>query len=457
MSCETLTAHASVHLDEAAGSDPRRLITGSPMTTRQMLAVAVCTLLSALDGFDILSISYASPAIAREWGIGRGVLGIVLSMELVGMAVGAVTLGQFADRIGRRANALWSLAIMGVGMLACSRVASVSELMLARLLTGLGIGGMVATASTLVSEYASSKARATCMGLFSAGYCAGAIFGGLLATAILGDGSWRNVFLVGVGMSVIAFPLVAMLPEPVGALLLKRRADTLGRINRSLRALGYPQITQLPPQEPERAGSNFGALFSRTMAPVTILLTLTYLLHLMTGYFVVKWVPKIVADLGYSAADAAGVLVWVSVGGLVGTLLQSLLSVWLPLRPLVIVSLLISAAMVVYFGQPHASLAVISWITGMCYLCSSFGMSAIYGLVSGSFPTRFRGSGIGFVMGVGRGGAALSPALAGYLFQLGLGQAGVATLMAGSSALAAGLVMALARLRPAAADVGEPG
>ena len=72
------------------------------MSAVQIIAVVMCVLLNALDGFDVLSISFASPGIASEWGIERGALGVVLSMELIGMAVGSLVIGPFADRFGRR-------------------------------------------------------------------------------------------------------------------------------------------------------------------------------------------------------------------------------------------------------------------------------------------------------------------------------------------------------------------
>ena len=67
---------------------PREILDEEPMRAMQITAVAICVLLNALDGFDVLSISFAAPGIASEWGIDRGLLGIVLSMELIGMALG---------------------------------------------------------------------------------------------------------------------------------------------------------------------------------------------------------------------------------------------------------------------------------------------------------------------------------------------------------------------------------
>ena len=81
--------------------DPRATISAAPMSALQVIAVAITIGLNALDGFDVLSIAFASPGIAAEWHIDRGALGIVLSMELIGMAIGSVLLGMVADKIGQ--------------------------------------------------------------------------------------------------------------------------------------------------------------------------------------------------------------------------------------------------------------------------------------------------------------------------------------------------------------------
>jgi len=97
-------------------TDPRETLASAPMSTLQTLAVAITVGLTALDGFDVLSISFASPGIATEWGIDRAALGIVLSMELIGMALGSIVLGGVADRIGRRPTMLGCLVLMTAGM-----------------------------------------------------------------------------------------------------------------------------------------------------------------------------------------------------------------------------------------------------------------------------------------------------------------------------------------------------
>ena len=92
------------------------------MSTLQVLVVGITVALNALDGFDVLSISFASPGIATEWGIDRAALGIVLSMELIGMAFGSILLGGVADTIGRSPTVLGCLVVMATGMLMATTV-----------------------------------------------------------------------------------------------------------------------------------------------------------------------------------------------------------------------------------------------------------------------------------------------------------------------------------------------
>lgn len=429
---------------EAIAADPRRMLASAPMVARQTLAVAVCVLLNALDGFDVLSISSASPGIAREWGIDRAALGVVLSMELIGMAVGSVLLGQVADRIGRKTTALGCLIVMALGMLSTTQVTSIEMLAVTRLVTGLGIGGMLATTNALVAEYSNDKWRGAAVAIMAAGYPMGAIAGGAIASQLLATGGWRDVFWLGAAMTALCIPLIPwLLTEPVSSLLQRRKGDTLVQVNRSMSALGHPTVAVLPPIEPDAPRAGLGALFARGMAPITVLLTTAYFLHIMTFYFILKWVPKIVVDMGFSPSSAGGVLVWANVGGLIGGLLFSALSLRFALRGLLVASMLGSTVMVAVFGLGQADLAGLSWAAAAGGFCTNAGVVGIYALVASSFPTANRAGGTGFVIGVGRGGAALGPVVGGLLFQAGYSLPIVAGIMACGSLIAAAALLAL--------------
>ena len=189
------------------GVDPRQRIETGAMHWRQMVAIALCVLLNALDGFDVLAISFAAPGIAAEWQVDRAALGVVLSMELFGMAAGSVLLGRVADRIGRRPVILACLAIMAAGMALAPLVGGIVTLSLVRLVTGLGIGGMLATTNAMVAEQANARSRSLAVTIMAAGYPLGAIVGGTIASALLAGGGWRDVFVFGAIVSAAFLPL----------------------------------------------------------------------------------------------------------------------------------------------------------------------------------------------------------------------------------------------------------
>lgn len=426
--------------------DPRTIIARQRMRLRQLLAIAACVALNALDGFDVLSISFASPGIAQEWGIDRAALGIVLSMELIGMAAGSMALGPLADRVGRRPTALLCLVLMATGMAATAHVGSIEQLAAFRFATGIGIGGMLACTNAMVAEYANDRWRGAAVAIMASGYPMGAIAGGAFATSLLVDGTWRDVFTFGAISSAALIPVLYLLtPESVGFLMQRqRRDDTLGKVNRALVGLGHKRVEALPPPvaaAPRDTG--FGRLFANDMRRTTLLLAAAYFSHVMTFYFILKWVPKIVVDMGYAPSAAGGVLVYANVGGLTGALILSALTLRLPLRAIMATTLALSAAMVVWFGQGQSDLAGLSFAAAAAGFFTNAGMVGFYALIAASYPTEARGAGTGFVIGVGRGGAALGPVIAGFLFAGGMGLGGVAVAMGLGSLVAAAAILGL--------------
>src|SRR5215813_53820 len=131
-------------------SDPRQIIDLSPMTVAQITVVVLTVLLNAMDGFDILSIAFASPGISADWDVDRAALGIVLSMELIGMGIGSVFLGGVADKLGRRPTLMGCLFVMATGMLGATTATNPVALSIWRIITGLGIGGMLSATNAVV-------------------------------------------------------------------------------------------------------------------------------------------------------------------------------------------------------------------------------------------------------------------------------------------------------------------
>ena len=174
-----------------------------------------------------------------------------------------------------------------------------------------------------------------------------------------------------------------------------------------------------------------------------MIVTLAYFFHITTFYFIVKWIPKIVVDMGFAQSTAAGVLVWTNVGGATGGAVFGLLTLRFGLKPLTIVLLVLSTIMVTLFGRSPADLERLSLICAAAGFCTNAGIVGLYAIIARVFPTQVRAFGTGFTVGVGRGGSVLAPIIAGYLFEFGYSLSTVALTMASGSLLAAGVLLML--------------
>ena len=422
------------------------LLAAGPMRRLQIVVVALCIALNALDGFDVLAISFAAPGIAAEWGITRATLGVVLSMELFGMAVGSVLIGNVADRIGRRPTILACLVVMATGMFLAAVARDITMLSVTRLLTGVGIGGMISSTSALVAEFSNDRRRGLNVALNIAGYSTGAILGGTVASALLAaTGDWRTVFVLGGGMTAVFLPIVfLLLPESIESLLARRPPDALERINRILAKLGRESLQALP-RSVNAAKPSIASLFSHGYARITVLLTVAYFTQIMAFYYIQKWIPKIVVDLGFEPAAAGSVLVSANIGNLAGAIVIGLASQRFRLRPLLIGAMLAGFAAITVFGlgfQNVVQLSVVAMIAGFFVNASVVGL---YPVMAQIYPAAFRASGIGFVIGVGRGGSALGPIVAGALFTGGAGLLVVSIVMGAGALVAATMLLLLSR------------
>jgi benzoate transport len=428
-------------------NDPRTLLAAAPMHRLQIAVVALCIALNALDGFDVLAISFAAPGIADEWGVDKAMLGVVLSMELFGMAAGSVLIGNVADRIGRRPTILGCLCVMALGMFAATRADDVTTLSAVRFFTGIGIGGMLSSTSAMVAEFSNDRRRGLNVALNIAGYSVGAILGGLLAAHLLAvTGDWRSVFMLGAIATASMIPLVLLfLPESLDSLIARRPARALARVNQTLARLRLPAVTELPALPDQVVRPSIASLFSNRFARVTILLTTAYFAQILLFYYVQKWIPKIVVDLGFDAAQAGRVLVAANIGNLLGALAIAIASQYFKLRPLVATAMLAGFVAIGAFGLAGADLARLSITAALAAFFINAGVVGMYPIFAQTYPAALRASGTGFVIGVGRGGSALGPVIAGALFASGSSLLLVSLAMGFGGLIAAAMILLLPR------------
>lgn len=418
---------------------PSELVNEAPLRRSQILVVLVCAILNALDGFDILSISFAAPGIAQDWSITRAQLGVALSAEIVGMALGSVVFGWLADSIGRRPTALICLFIMTTGMLLASSATGIAELGLCRLYTGCGIGGTLAVTNALVAEHTNVRVRTLAITIMTAGFPVGAILGGIVAGGLLQRYDWHSIFIFGAAINALMIPVAWLtLRESVAFLEKARPKNALQRINDSLGRMGIGAIDQLPPPSARPVKSGIAPLFSPDLLQRTFLLTLSYFSHTVTFYFMLKWVPKIVVDMGFHPSSAANVLVFASAGGLVGAISIGMLSKYFKVESLLVGALVLAGIMIMVLGRSPEDLVVLSGIVAVAGFFANAAVSALFAVLAKFYPSDVRARGTGFAIGIGRIGGAIGPVIAGYLFTEGFSLSAVASFMAAGSLVAAG-------------------
>ena len=395
-------------------------------------------------------------------------LGFVLSMELIGMAFGSIFLGSLADKIGRRPTVLGCLVVMatrhvhghdvdrrsrwarhaGLCTIRLRPGRAPGRLAVWRIITGLGIGGMLAAINAVAAEFSNTKRRNLNVAIMSIGYPVGAALGGFITSAGLESRNWRSVFYFGASVTVVMIPIGLLPHARVGALARAQAARGRARQNQ-------PDAQALRPSRRSRrcrpcrrmsASGRVEDLFRPPLLTVTILATMAYFFHITTFYYIVKWVPTLVVGMGFAPSSAGYVLSWLNVGGATGGTVLGLLSQRFSVKALTITVMLLSTIAVTAFGRSPAGSDAAALI---CMVAGFFTNAAITGHVRDfrqAFPTHVRASGTGFAVGVGRGGSVLAPIIGGFLLAANLPLSTVAMIMACGSLIAAGLI-AFLRLR----------
>jgi MFS family permease len=252
------------------------------------------------------------------------------------------------------------------------------------------------------------------------GYPVGAVAGGSIAAVLLKQGDWRAVFWFGAAATACYIPLVYFLvPESIEWLCQRQPAKALADVNRALARMGHAAVDALPAVSAKVRNLSAADLFSPQLLRITLLMSFAYFLHIISFYFIVKWVPKIVVDLGYTQSAAAGVLVWLNVGGATGGAVLGLLSLRFGLKPLTMSVLVMSTVMLAVFGHGQADLAHLTLVCACAGFFTNAGIVGLYGILAQAFPTNLRASGTGFAVGSGRAGSVLAPIIAGFLFRDG--------------------------------------
>ena len=417
----------------------RRRIDDAPMSGAQWAAVASASCLAAVDGYDVLCITFAAPALRQAWGIDMASLGLILSSGLAGMAGGSLLLAPLADIYGRRPLLLAGLAIAALAMLVSAFAASPLELAGCRVLSGVGIGTVVAVMTSISAELTNARRRALVFAMITMGFPVGGMIAGLSSAVLLPAYGWRAIFLVGFALTTLLIPVIALfVPEPLAYLVSRRSTDRIERVNDLLRRFGHEPVDDvtLPPVKKR----SYRLVFAAGQIRSTLWIASFQLLLVFTFQFVLSWLPQMIASAGFTPATASAAASIASASGIVGGLAFGAIAHLGNVRRLTVISTLCLGVACAALGLIPPSLPLLAGAAAISGIFLYAAQTGFYTVLPTCFTAPARATGIGFVLGMSRIGSALSPLIAGLLFSAGLDRIRIAACF-GASAIAAAIIL----------------
>lgn len=401
------------------------VIDNGQVSAQQLLVVGLCMFFNMLDGFDITAMAVVAGAVSSELNLSADRLGWIFSFALAGMMAGAMFLAPVSDLIGRRKMIIISVALVGISILLTARATSLTEFIILRFISGLGAGAMLACQATLASEYSPDKYRALSVAAVTSGYPMGAMMTSVFAGFIMPEYGWRGMFWFGGGLTLLMAGVAWLLiPESLKYLFEKRPNNALGRVNAILSKLDKPTLDELPEVAEAKAPSagliqNMMTLLAPTHRKQTLTLWAAFFMCVSALYFLMSWIPKLMEDSGYDQAVGRNAFFIFNLGGVIGIYLMGMLATRWKLSNVMLVLMLGAAAGMVIFASVPNQLNLLLGLTLIIGILQQGGFTGLYAAAAKVYPTEIRSTGIGWAIGLGRSGAVVGPAVAGYLIAAG--------------------------------------
>jgi len=400
------------------GLDVRRFLNDQKLGRLHVLLTLLSAAAVGMDGIDAQAIGYVAPEITREWNVPRAALGAVFSASLLGMMLGSMLFGVLGDKLGRKRVIISCVALIGFATLMVTQASSVNALVLARLVVGVGIGGVGPNVYALLSEYSPSRLRATLIMLVTTSFPLGAGLGGILAARIVPAYGWRSMFASAGVLTLLLVPVLMLwLPESLRQMITRGASEE--RIRRLLQRIA-PHVA-VPPgasvwvSEPQARGFLVWALFRERRAGMTCLLWAMYFVTMLVNYFVSNWLPTLGRDAGLSLEAALRATSLFQFGGVAGAVGFGLLIDRRPPRGVMVLAYAGTGLFIAALGFGWFSpvfLAATAFCAGFCINGTQIGDTFIAAV---SYPSALRSTGVGWGAAVGRIGATCGPLIAGYL------------------------------------------
>lgn len=360
-------------------------------TGRVGVVIVLCFLVTALEGFDIQVLGVAAPVLAPQLGLDPRQLGWLFSIGNIGLVFGALGGGRMADIWGRKRTLIASTLAFGLATLAMAAGDSLGELLVLRMVAGVGFGAALPNIMAIIAELGLRQNRGASLAVTMCGLPVGGSLVALISQ-LLPAGAWRGLFVIG---GVLALPV---------ALALWR---------------WLPDTYRTPASQGQGALPVSVALFGEGRALRTVLVWAGFAPLMATLYLILNWLPLLARAQGIDARHAPQTLLAFNLASIVGSVL---VAAWIDRAgrrwPVVVTTTLLVCALLFLSRQTQvAPLLVGSAATGFSLMALVF---ALYAIAALQYPLRGRGTGSGVAAAVGRLGSVTGPLVAGVLLAAGV-------------------------------------
>jgi AAHS family 3-hydroxyphenylpropionic acid transporter len=362
-------------------------------------AIVFCLLVALCEGIDLQAAGVAASGIAAEFRPTPDQMGTFFSGSTLGLFIGALVGGRLADRVGRKAVLVASVALFGLFSLLTPFSWDMPSLSAARVLTGLGLGGALPNLIALVSESVRGSNPAGSVAMVYAATPFGGALASLLSLLLAGS-SWRVIFIVGGVVPLVLAPFMLFgMQESAAFRRLRSATGGIGGDNRV---------------EAAEPGS-FLAIFAGGRAMRTVLLWASFFFALLILYLLLNWLPTLLINDGLNRMQAAGAQIGFNLGGALSAFLIGHQLSRRGRNASIIATFVALPFLLLMLAKAPAAQSIVTSIV-FALGCSIIAAQAfLYAMAPLPYPTAIRGVGVGAAVAAGRIGSIVGPKLGGML------------------------------------------
>ncbi len=367
-----------------------------PLSRNKLLGVAGVGWM--FDAMDVGILSFVIAALSVDWGLNSTEMGWIGSVNSIGMAVGALLFGILADKVGRKRIFMWTLVLFSIASGLSAFATTLGVFLILRFLIGMGLGGELPVASTLVSESVKAEERGRIV--------------------VLLESFWAGGWLIAAVISYFVIPADFWPIEGWRIALLLTALPAFYAVYIRLKLPDSPQFAVKVESKRRSVFQNMATVWSKEYAKSTLMLWILWFAVVFSYYGMFLWLPSVMVGKGFDLISSFKYVLIMTLAQLPGYFTAAWFIEKFGRKFVLVTYLIGTAASAVVFG--NAETISVLLVSGM--LLSFFNLGAwgaLYAYTPEQYPAIVRGTGSGMAAAVGRVGGIFGPLLVGSMLGRG--------------------------------------